>query len=173
MSTKLHPRNDAPVIPPVFSNYKCAVITAQWNDHITSRLRDGALRAMRSAGLDESNWMTFSVPGTVELVHAAALAMKNPDIDAIIVLGCVIRGDTPHFDYVCQIAAQGVAMLNARGEKPVIFGVLTVDTEQQALERAGGALGNKGAEAAATAIAMVNLDDHGRLSGDEWEFDDE
>lgn len=173
MSTKTQARNGSPITPPIFSNYKCAVITAQWNDHITSRLRDGALGAMRSVGLDENNWMTLSVPGTVELVHAAALAMKNREVDAIIVLGCVIRGDTPHFDYVCQIVAQGVAMLNARGEKPVIFGVLTVDNERQALDRAGGALGNKGAEAAATAIAMVNLDDHGVLSGDEWEFVDE
>lgn len=172
MSTKL--QSGAAEIPqPIFSNYKCAVITAQWNSRITSRLREGALEAMRSVGLSETNWLTLTVPGTVELVHAAALAMKNSEIDAIIVLGCVIRGDTPHFDYVCQIASQGVAMLNARGEKPVIFGVLTVDNEQQALDRAGGALGNKGAEAAAAAIAMVNLDDHGLVSGDEWEFIDE
>lgn len=174
MSTKIQAENTAADInPPIFSNYKCAVITARWNNHITSRLRDGAMEAMRSVGLDENNWMTLTVPGAVELVHAAALAMKNTEIDAIIVLGCVIRGDTPHFDYVCQIVAQGIAMLNARGEKPVIFGVLTVDNEQQAMARAGGSLGNKGAEAAAAAIEMVNLDDQGCVSGDEWELIEE
>ncbi len=98
------------------------------------------------------------MPGTVELVNAAAMALTHmPDLKAIILLGCVIRGDTPHFDYVCQIVSQGTAELNARGDAPVIFGVLTVENQQQALDRAGGALGNKGAEAAVAAIHMANL----------------
>ena len=83
--------------------------------------------------------------------------LRSLKTEAVIVIGCVIRGDTPHFDYVCQIAADGVAELNARGEAPVIFGVLTVNNEQQALDRAGGSLGNKGSEAAAAAITMANF----------------
>ena len=114
------------------------------------------------AGVAPDRIKMRSVPGTVELVNAAAIAMRAGErnghkTEAVIVIGCVIRGDTPHFDYVCQIAAQGTATLNAQGKAPVIFGVLTVDNETQALERAGGALGNKGAEAAVAAVSMVNL----------------
>lgn len=137
------------------------IITAEWNKAITHALRDGAVDVLREGGVDPARIKLVSVPGTVELVNAAAVAMRSARVtghptEAVIVLGCVIRGDTPHFDYVCQIAAQGVAELNARGEAPVIFGVLTVDNQEQALDRAGGSLGNKGAEAAAAAITMAN-----------------
>lgn len=139
-------------------NFKCAVFTAEWNPKVTYALRDGALDVLRKAGVPESSLFLSDVPGTVELVNAAGMALHNmPDLSAIIVIGCVIRGDTPHFDYVCQIAAQGIAELNASGKAPVIFGVLTVENEQQALDRAGGMLGNKGAEAAVAAIKMANL----------------
>lgn len=146
--------------PEVAGNFY--VITADWNPAITHALRDGAVQVLREGGVDPSRIKLLSVPGTVELVNAAAVAMNAARLtghptEAVIVIGCVIRGDTPHFDYVCQIAAQGVADLNARGEAPVIFGVLTVDNERQALDRAGGALGNKGSEAAAAAITMANL----------------
>ena len=97
------------------------------------------------------------VPGAVELTYGAAHIMKEERIDAIIVIGCVIRGDTPHFDYVCQSVTQGVATLNAQGKVPVIFSVLTVNDKQQALDRCGGRLGNKGVEGAVTAIHMANL----------------
>ncbi len=97
------------------------------------------------------------MPGTVELVNASARAQATGKYNAIIAIGCVIRGDTPHFDYVCQMAAQGIATLNAKGTVPVIFGILTVENLQQALDRAGGTLGNKGSEAAAAAIEMANL----------------
>lgn len=137
------------------------VIHAEWNPLVTDALRDGAIDVLGKAGVARDRIVSVSVPGTVELVNAAAVALrcgrergKLPA--AIIVVGCVIRGDTPHFDYVCQIAAQGVADLNARGESPVIFGVLTVENLQQALDRAGGKLGNKGAEAACAAVAMAN-----------------
>ncbi len=138
------------------------VITADWNHRITHALRDGAIDVLRKAGVAENRIKSLSVPGTVELVNAAAVAMKAGKItghttEAVIAIGCVIRGDTPHFDYVCQIASQGVANLNAKGDCPVLFGVLTVDSEQQALDRAGGCLGNKGAEAAVAAIEMVNF----------------
>lgn len=133
------------------------VITADWNPKVTYALRDGALRVLREAGVAERNIRSVSVPGTVELVNAAAVALRRGDASAIIVIGCVIRGDTPHFDYVCEIAATGTARLNAEGKAPVVFGVLTVDNLQQAEDRAGGILGNKGAEAAAAAIRMANL----------------
>lgn len=140
------------------ASFKCAVFTAEWNSRITHALRDGAVDVLHKAGVDDRSIFMQDVPGTVELVNAAAMALNYmPDIHAIIVIGCVIRGDTPHFDYVCQIASEGVASLNAQGKAPVIFGVLTVDNERQALDRAGGALGNKGAEAAVAAIRMANL----------------
>ena len=129
-----------------------------WNPAITHALRDGALDVLHKAGVSDKSIFMQDVPGTVELVNAAALALHYmPDIKAIIIIGCVIRGDTPHFDYVCDIVSQGTARLNAEGKAPVIFGVLTVDNQQQAEERAGGSLGNKGAEAAVAAIKMANL----------------
>lgn len=138
------------------------VITANWNPKITHALRDGAIEVLKNAGVAENRIISLSVPGTVELVNAAAVAMKagkqnGHKTEAVIAIGCVIRGDTPHFDYVCEIAAHGMAMLNSKGKAPILFGVLTVDNEQQALDRAGGCLGNKGAEAAVAAIEMVNF----------------
>lgn len=139
---------------------RCAVVTARWNREITHALRDGAVGVLRDAGVDFDRITLIDVPGTVELVNAAAFCLDK-GYDAVIVIGTVIRGDTPHFDYVCQIVAQGTAELNARGGAPVIFGVLTVDNLKQARERAGGVLGNKGAEAAVAAVEMANL--HYRL----------
>lgn len=137
--------------------FSCTIITAQWNEEVTGALQRGALYTLREAGVNMDNVKVISVPGTVELVYAAAAEIRAWSPDAVIVLGCVIRGDTPHFDYVCQHTAQGVAELNARGETPVIFGVLTVNTKQQAFDRSGGSLGNKGSEAAAAALEMANL----------------
>ena len=138
--------------------FKCAIFTAEWNPEITHALRDGAIDVLHKAGVADNSIFVQDVPGTVELVNAAGMALHYmPDLKAIIILGCVIRGDTPHFDYVCDIVSQGTAQLNAEGKAPVIFGVLTVDNLAQAQERAGGALGNKGAEAAAAAIKMANL----------------
>ena len=136
---------------------KFYIFTAEWNTDITHTLRKGAIASLREGGVDDGRIVSMKVPGTVELVNAAGMAVKSGDAAAVIVIGCVIRGDTPHFDYVCQIAAQGVARLNGKGKAPVIFGVLTVDNLQQAQERAGGVLGNKGAEAGVAAIEMANL----------------
>lgn len=138
------------------------VITADWNPGVTHSLRDGAIDVLKKAGVSEAKIKSLSVPGTVELVNAASVALDGKKLngyktEAVIVIGCVIRGDTPHFDYVCHIAAEGTAILNAKGEAPVIFGILTVDNLQQALDRAGGSLGNKGAEAAAAAVTMANF----------------
>ena len=159
MSTILNTNGDNLEIPQLNNKVKGKfyIVTADWNSDITYALRDGAIEVLRKAGVNENNIKSVAVPGTVELINAGALMVNGGDAAAVILIGCVIRGDTPHFDYVCQIAAQGVAKLNAKGKAPVIFGVLTVDTLQQAQERAGGILGNKGSEAAAAALTMANL----------------
>ena len=159
MSTILNTNGAALQIPAIIDpqDKRIAIFTAEWNWDVTGKLREGALDVLRKAGVPEANILDCKVPGTVELVNAAAMALNCPGFAAVIVIGCVIRGDTPHFDYVCQIAAQGTDRLNALGKAPVIFGVLTVENQQQALDRAGGCLGNKGAEAAVAAITMANL----------------
>lgn len=158
MSTILNTNGEGVAIPrPLSADYKVHVITAEWNHEITHALRDGAREVLLKAGLKEESISLHSVPGTVELINAAALIKNSLRPDAIIIIGCVIRGDTPHFDYVCLQAAQASASMNAEGATPVIFGVLTVDDIVQAQERAGGILGNKGAEAACAAIEMANL----------------
>lgn len=158
MSTILNNNGEAVDIPtPLRDDYLFYLITAEWNSDITHALRDGAMATLREAGIKEDHIRLLSVPGTVELINAAALICKERPCSGVIVFGCVVRGDTPHFDYVCQQAATGVAILNARGETPVTFGVLTVDDFQQALDRAGGRLGNKGSEAACAALSMANL----------------
>lgn len=138
-------------------SFSCAICVASWNEEITGPLLKGAVDALKSRGVTTDHIHVLPVPGSVELVNAAAMAMNRFTLDAVIVLGCVIRGETPHFDYVCQSVTQGVTMLNAKGETPVIFGLVTTENLLQAQERAGGRLGNKGTEAAAAAIAMANL----------------
>jgi len=140
---------------PQLDNVRIAIAVAEWNGHITSRLRDGAVSLLRDYGLGDADIAVVNVPGTVELTFAASKLIETGNFDAIIIIGCVIRGDTPHFDYVCASVTQGMTALNADCDIPVIFGVLTVDNEQQALDRAGGCVGNKGTEAAETAIKMV------------------
>lgn len=160
MSTILNTNGDNIQVPEPIrgTDFRCAVMTAKWNPEITHSLRDAAIDVLVKTGVPVENILSEEVSGTVELVNAAASCMRyRNDLDAIIVIGCVIKGDTPHFDYVCKIAADGVAALNARGEVPVVFGVLTVDNLQQAIDRAGGIYGNKGAEAAVAAIEMSNL----------------
>jgi len=143
---------------PEIENMRVAIVAAEWNGHVTSRLTEGALEVLEKAGFDmEENVSVFHVPGAVELTFAASQLIEASLFDAVIVFGCVIRGGTPHFDYVCQSVTQGITGLNADCDIPVIFGVLTVDTEQDALDRAGGPLGNKGAEAAEAAIKMVDF----------------
>ena len=141
---------------PELENVRIAVVAARWNSHITDPLTAGAVETLTAAGLDSKEDIdVYRVPGAVELTFAASKLIENGDYDAVIVLGCVIKGDTPHFDYVCSSVTQGVTHLNAECDIPVIFGVITALDEQQALDRAGGRLGNKGAEAAETALQMV------------------
>ena len=162
MSTILNTNGENLEIPAPYNPaaFTCDIVTAKWNPEVTHALRDGAVETLRKTGVKEENIRLHDVPGTVELINAAGVLVKRRP-DAVIIIGCVIRGDTPHFDYVCQQAAQGAALINAQGETPLIFGVLTVDNLQQALDRAGGALGNKGAEAAVAAIEMANF--HARI----------
>ena len=136
---------------------KIAIVRAQWNGDITSALAQGARSRLIALGVREQNILCVDVPGAIELTYAAATLVKSGEYDAVIVFGCVERGDTPHFDYVCQSVTQGVTVLNAQALTPVIFGVLTVENHQQALDRVGGPAGHKGVEAADTAVAMVDF----------------
>ena len=155
MSTKNKNAAPAGKLPHV-DGLRVAIVAAEWNGHITSALTEGALDVFKAQGYDvENQEEVFHVPGAVELTFAASQLIEASMYDAVIVFGCVVRGGTPHFDYVCQSVTQGVTALNADCDTPVIFGVLTVDTEQDALDRAGGVLGNKGAEAAEAAIKMA------------------
>jgi len=138
---------------------RVAIVRTLWNGHITQALLDGALGTLEAAAIERNMVDVFEVPGAVELTFAASKLIETGFYNCVIVLGCVIRGGTPHFDYVCNSVTQGVTHLNAECDIPVIFGVLTVDREQDALDRAGGSLGNKGAEAAEAALLMYDFVD--------------
>ena len=144
-------------LPVIGHGARVAVITAEWNGHITSKLARGAVETLTANGILPSDIISIPVPGAVELTYAAARVIEHQHPDAVIVFGAVVRGDTPHFDYVCESVTQGVTLLNSTGDVPVIFGLLTVDNEQQALDRIGGPAGHKGVEAAESAIRMIAL----------------
>lgn len=156
---------DAELLPSasILEQQSYAIAVADWNAQITHTLLTGAKDALIKNGVNPQNINVVHVPGTFELTFAAntlqeMTTVSNKKYDAVIVLGCVIQGDTPHFDYVCQGVTYGIAKLNTRsGFPPVIFGVLTTNTLQQSLDRAGGIHGNKGVEAAITAIKMANI----------------
>ncbi|MEM6649698.1 MAG: 6,7-dimethyl-8-ribityllumazine synthase [Pseudomonadota bacterium] len=138
-------------------NLRVAIIDTQWNDFIISRLTEGAISTLRRHGVAEDNITHITVPGAFELPLATQTAAKTGHYDAIVALGCVIRGATPHFDYVAGEAAKGISHVMQTTGVPVAFGVLTTDTIEQAIERAGTKAGNKGAEAAAVAVEMAQL----------------
>ncbi len=143
----------------VLARQRYAIIVADWNKDITFAMAQGAIDTLLKHGAKKSNVFVTHVPGTVELTFAAKRTIQEryPLLDAVIVIGCVIQGDTPHFDYVCQSVTQGVTLLNIEGRVPVVFSVLTTLNKQQAFDRAGGKLGNKGVEGAVTAIKMANI----------------
>jgi 6,7-dimethyl-8-ribityllumazine synthase len=138
-----------------FSTKKIAIVVAEWNDDITEALYEGAFESLKAHGVKEKNIIRKNVPGSFELTLGSLWMAEQKNTDAVIALGCVIQGDTPHFDYICQAVAYGITEVGIRTRKPVIFGVLTTLNKKQALERAGGKLGNKGEEAAITAIRML------------------
>jgi 6,7-dimethyl-8-ribityllumazine synthase len=161
MATALHNLSVYnPETVPDASGMRFAVIVSEWNCEITEKLKEGAVDTLLKHGAKPENITVIYVPGSFELVYAAKRIRRvgmNGFPDAVIGLGCVIRGETPHFDYVCAGVTQGFAALNAEGDIPYIFGLLTTDTLQQSVDRAGGKHGNKGDECAVTAIKMAEL----------------
>ena len=157
MATALHNLSDfdSANIPDA-SNMCFGIVVAEWNEDITGALLDGAVKTLEKHGALPENIHVKTVPGSFELVYGAHQMVLHGGYDAVIILGSVIRGETPHFDYICQGVTEGIARINAQGDIPVIFGLLTVLTHEQAEERAGGRLGNKGKEFALTAIKMVD-----------------
>jgi len=142
---------------PSAAAYSFGIVVAEWNTEITNALYQGAYKSLVNNGALPANISTYAVPGSFELTTGAELLLKNTKLDAIICLGCVIQGETRHFDFICNAVANGISNVAIKYSKPVIFGVLTTDNQQQALDRAGGKHGNKGDEAAITAIKMANL----------------
>lgn len=137
--------------------FRYAIVASRFNDVITRRLIDGAIDCLARHGASESQYDVYLCPGSFEIPLVASHVAAAGKHHAIICLGAVIRGDTPHYDYIASEVTKGIAMLSLQTKLPVSFGVLTTDTLEQALERAGLKHGNKGWEAALTAIEMVNL----------------
>ena len=158
MATALHHLSDYDIASvPDASNMCFGIVVAEWNKDITGALLDGCVSTLEKHGALPENIHVKTVPGSFELVYGAQQLCKNDGFDAIIILGSVIRGDTPHFDYICQGVTFGISRLNATQNIPVIFGLLTTDDHQQAVDRSGGKLGNKGDECAVDAIKMAKF----------------
>lgn len=140
------------------SDDQIAIVVSKWNAPVTDALAEGARRTLVAAGVLDKHIHTYRVPGSYELPSAAQFVIEgSPEIDAVICLGCVVQGETRHFEFINQAVAQGVKDVSLKYNLPVIFGVLTPDNDQQALDRAGGRLGNKGDEAAVAALEMIDL----------------
>lgn len=142
---------------PNAAQMKFGIVVAEWNEKITGSLLQGALNTLHRHGANKDDIIVKWVPGTFELSLGAQYFAENTTVDAVIVLGCVIQGETRHFDFICQGVTKGITDLNLKYNMPFIFGVLTTANQQQALDRAGGKHGNKGDEAAYTAIKMIAL----------------
>lgn len=134
-----------------------AIVVSEWNTEITEALYNGAVDTLKKHGAKPENIIRKNVPGSFELSLGAQWMAKKKKVDAVICLGCVIQGETRHFDFICSAVAHGVTDVSLKYNKPVIFGVLTPNNQQQAADRAGGKHGNKGDEAAATAIKMLGF----------------
>ena len=141
---------------PSAAGMKFGIVVSEWNSNITGALLEGAKATLLKNGANENDIRVMTVPGSFELVYGAT-QMTKTDVDAVIAIGCVIRGDTPHDRYICKGVTYGLARLNAVQDKPVIYGLITTLDMQQAEERAGGKHGNKGDECAVTAIKMVDF----------------
>lgn len=141
----------------VAEGIKVGIVAGRFNEFIVSKLVGGAVDALKRHGVNEDDISLAWVPGAFEIPLAAKKMAENPEYDAVICLGAVIKGSTPHFDYVCAEASKGVATVSLNSDKPVAFGILTTNSIEEAIERAGTKAGNKGYDAAMTAIEMVNL----------------
>ena len=158
MATNLHNLSEYDIQSvPNAKGMRFGIVVSEWNHNITGALLEGAQQTLLKHGVEENDLIIMTVPGSFELVFGAAQMAKSGKVDGVIAIGCVIRGDTPHFDYICEGATQGLAELNTTGDVPVIYGLLTCNNLQQAQDRAGGILGNKGDECAITAIKMVEF----------------
>lgn len=146
-----------PAAIPDGSSMKMGIVVSEWNQEITSALLEGALATLQQHGVRKENILVKVVPGSFEIPFGARILAEEYSLHAVICLGCVIRGETPHFEYICQGVTHGVTELNLDYEIPFIFGVLTTENLQQARDRAGGKHGNKGDEAAVTALKMAGL----------------
>jgi 6,7-dimethyl-8-ribityllumazine synthase len=142
---------------PSAANMRFGIVVAEWNPEITMSLANGAVETLKKHGAKDENIILKYVPGSFELPLGAQFLAEYGNVDAVIILGCVIQGETRHFDYICEGVTKGTKDLNLKYNKPFVFGLLTTNNQQQALDRAGGKLGNKGDEAAVTAIKMVHL----------------
>lgn len=142
---------------PDASEMSIGIVVSEWNEPITTALLEGAVSTLKKHLVQEENIVIQYVPGSFELPLGAQLMMAHYELDAVICLGCVIQGETRHFDFVAKGVTEGIMQLNLTYARPVIFGVLTTDTFEQAKDRAGGKHGNKGVEAAQTAIKMINV----------------
>jgi 6,7-dimethyl-8-ribityllumazine synthase len=161
MASALHNLSDYdPTSVPSTDGMRFGIVVSEWNSDVTGRLLEGAYGTLQRHGVSEDRIIVKTVPGSFELIFGSAQMVKSGLVDAVIAIGCVIRGDTPHFDYICQGATQGLADLNLHGDVPVIYGLLTCNNLDQAMQRCGGSLGNKGDEAAVTAIKMVDFRQH-------------
>ena len=137
------------------SSFKIGLVVSEWNEQVTESLFSGAHKLLTEAGVLRDNIERLNVPGSFELSLGSQWLAERRDVDAVICLGCVIQGETKHFDFICDAVANGITNVGLKYNKPVVFGVLTTNTLKQALDRAGGKYGNKGDEAAATALAML------------------
>lgn len=142
-----------------FESLKIGIVISRWNSFVTSQLYKGALQALEQHGIGDGQVLAVYCPGAYEIPLTAEKLIEKEDIDGVVALGAVIRGETPHFDYICNTVNEGIAVLNRKYGKPVTFGVLTTETVQQALERAGIKSGNKGGEAALALLEMLSLVD--------------
>jgi 6,7-dimethyl-8-ribityllumazine synthase len=142
---------------PSSEDMRFGIVVSDWNQEVTWSLLEAAVNTLKKHGTKENDILIRHVPGSFELTIGAQFIAEYEDIDAVICLGCVIQGETPHFKYICQGVTQGITQLNLEYNIPFIFGVLTTTNKQQAIERAGGKYGNKGDEAAVTAIKMAAL----------------
>lgn len=142
---------------PSAENMRFGIVVAEWNFQITSALAKGAVNTLKKHGATDENILIKYVPGSFELPLGAQYFAEMENVDSVLILGCVIQGETRHFDFICEGVTQGTMNLNLKYNKPFVFGLLTTENEQQALDRSGGKHGNKGDEAAVTAIKMVHL----------------
>lgn len=140
-----------------FKDYVIGIVTSSWNEQITFSMRDAAISFLKKLGLKEKNIIQVLVPGSYELPLGAQWLAKQKHIHGVIAIGCVIQGETRHFDFICEACANGIMQVGLNHNKPVIFGVLTTNNMQQAIDRSGGKYGNKGIEAAETALKMIQL----------------